>query len=94
MGYCADCDNHHRELLKTAYGDYLCADCWDEYIHTDAGRLEFLIGICKEDYSISNFDADFLGEVAKSWMLNFGVLDLTPQERYNIEQKARKLGIL
>ena len=50
MGYCANCDTHHKELLKTAYGDFLCVDCWDDYICTDAGRLEYLIGICKGDY--------------------------------------------
>ena len=94
MGYCADCDTHHRDLKRTAYGDYICEDCWDEYINTDAGRLEYLIGICDETYPISDFDADFLCDVAKSWMINFSLLNLTPQERYNLEQKARKLGIL
>ena len=67
MGYCAKCDTHYRELLKTAYGDYICVDCWDEYINTDEGMLEYLIGICNDDYPISDFDADFLGEVAVSY---------------------------
>jgi hypothetical protein len=94
MGYCANCETYHSELLKTAYGDFLCVDCWDEYINTDTGRLEYLIGICHEDYPVTDFDAEFLGEVAKSWSLNYSMLDLTPIERLAIEEKARELGIL
>jgi hypothetical protein len=94
MGYCANCDEHRKELLKTAYGDFLCEDCWDDYICSEAGKLEYLIGICREDYPASDFDADFLGEVAVSWKRHFNLLDLTPQERFEIEQKAHELGIL
>jgi hypothetical protein len=94
MGYCANCDTHRKELLKTAYGDYICEDCWDEYINTEAGRLEYLIGICRGDYPASEFDADFLGEVAKSYMINYNMLDFTPMEMAELEAKARELGIL
>lgn len=94
MGYCAECDTHRRDLKKTAYGDYICEDCWDEYINTDAGRVEYFIDLCNDLSPVEDFDADFLCDVAKSWMINFSLLDLTPQERYSLEQKARKLGIL
>ena len=94
MGYCANCDSHRKELLKTAYGDFLCEDCWDDYICSDTGKLEYLIGICNEDYPMSDFDADFLGEVAKSYMINYDKLDLTPTQRFELEEKARNLGIL
>jgi hypothetical protein len=94
MGYCANCDTQHKELLKTAYGDFICEDCWDEYINTDTGRLEYLIGICRGDYPASDFDAEFLGEVARSWSINYSMLNLTPQERFELEEKARELGLL
>ena len=94
MGYCANCDSHRKELLKTAYGDFLCEDCWDDYINTEAGKLEYLIGICNDDYPIDEFDTEFLGEVAVSWMTHYHMLDLTPQQRFELEEKARKLGIL
>ena len=48
MGYCADCDTHHRDLKRTAYGDYLCEDCWDDYLNTDAGKVEYFVDICNE----------------------------------------------
>lgn len=91
---CANCEENKVELLKTAYGDYICEDCWNEYINTETGKLEYLIGICNGDYPMEDFDADFLGSVVVSWMINYSMLDLTPQERFDIEEKARKLGLL
>ena len=91
---CANCDKTRGEFLKTAYGDYLCEDCWDDYINTETGRLEYLIGICNGDYPAEEFDADFLGEVAKSWINHCTELDFTPQQRFEIEEKAHKLGLL
>lgn len=92
---CVNCDKTlGRDFFKTAYGDFLCEDCWDDYICTQAGKLEYLIGICRGEYPASDFDADFLGEVAVSWMINYNKLDLTPQERSEIEEEARRLGLL
>jgi recombinational DNA repair protein (RecF pathway) len=92
---CANCDKTlGGDSFKTAYGDWLCEDCWDEYINTEAGRLEYLIGICAGDLPVDEFDAEFLCEVAKSWMIHYNMLDFTPQQRAEIEEKARELGIL
>jgi hypothetical protein len=91
---CATCDKSRTELLKTAYGDYICEDCWDEYICSDAGKLEYLIGICREDYPASDFDAEFLGEAAKSFLENKNLLDLTSMELTEIALKAHELGLL
>lgn len=91
---CACCNKNRGEFLKTAYGDYLCENCWDDYINTETGRLEYLIGICRGDYPADEFDSEFLGEVAKSYMINYNMLDFTPQQRAEIEEKARELGIL
>ena len=91
---CANCDKVGGEFLKTAYGDYLCEDCWDDYICSETGFVEYMIGICRGDYPASEFDAEFLGEVAKSWMTHYYMLDFTPQQRLEIEEKAKELGLL
>ena len=91
---CTKCDKMNSELLKTAYGLYLCEDCWDDYICTDMGRLEYLIGICDGDYPVEEFDADFLIEVAESWKKFHNATELTPQQCLVMEAKARELGIL
>ena len=92
--HCANCGIHSSELLTTVYGDIICEDCWDEYINTEAGKLEYLVGICNGDYTVDEFDADFLCEVAKSWKKHFLMLELTPVERFELSVKAHSLGIL
>ena len=93
--HCANCDKTlGGDSFKTAYGDWLCEDCWDGYICSDTGKLEYLIGICSGELPVEEFDAEFLGEVAMSWMIHYSMLDMTPQQRYEIEQKAKELGIL
>ena len=94
MGYCANCESHRKELLKTAYGDCICEDCWYDYVCSDTGKLEYLIGIVNGDYPAEFFDAEFLGEVAVSWKTHYHMLDFTPQERLTIEEKAHELGLL
>ena len=91
---CANCDKTYGEFFKTAYGDWLCEDCWDDYICTSAGRLEYFIGICNGDYPIEEFDADFLCGVIKSWKANYTMIDFTPQQKFELEEKARELGLL
>ncbi len=92
--HCANCDKTGGEFLKTAYGDYLCEDCWDDYICSGVGKLEYLIGICRGDYPMSDFDADFLGEAVVSFKRHYKSLDLAPSEIVEITLKARALGLL
>jgi recombinational DNA repair protein (RecF pathway) len=92
---CANCDKTlGGDSFKTAYGDWLCEDCWDDYINTEAGKLEYLIGICAGDLPVEEFDADFLYEVAKSYRINYEKLDLTREQKAALEEKAMELGIL
>ena len=91
---CTNCGKTKCEILKTAYGDFICEDCWDEYINSDEGKLEYFIGICRGDLSIDEFDADFLCEAAKSWMLYYLNLDLSAEEVIALTLKAEELGIL
>jgi hypothetical protein len=55
------------EYLLTAYGNAICEDCWDSYICTPEGKVEYLLGICRHDYPAVEFDDDFLKEVVESW---------------------------
>ena len=91
---CINCGKTKGEFLKTAYGDFLCEDCWDDYINTDNGRLEYLIGICNGDYPADEFDAEFLGTVVISYMTHYDLLDLTEEQRLELEKKAKELGLL
>ena len=91
---CVNCEKTSGEFLKTAYGDYLCEDCWDDYICSEVGMLEYFIGICRGDYPTSEFDADFLYEAVKSYRINYEKLDFTAEQLTELEHKAKELGLL
>lgn len=94
MERCARCEEKVVEGLLTAYGDILCEDCWDDYICTDEGKVEYFIGICKGDYPPSEFDAEFLGETVLSWKKNRDSLALKPEVIEHIEATAVLYGLL
>lgn len=83
-----------EESYTTAYGENRCEYCWDDYLMTDKGKVEYLIGICEGDYPMSDFDADFLGHVAVCWNKHKESLDLSIPKVIEIETKAEQLGIL
>ena len=91
---CVNCEKTKGEFFKTAYGDTLCEDCWDDYICTEAGMLEYFLGFCREDYHPDEFDADFVREAVKSYRINYDKLDLTDTQRYELEKNAKELGLL
>lgn len=92
--YCERCGKTHAEFFTTAYGTCLCEDCWDEYICSDKGKVEYLIGIIRGDYPMEYYDADFLGEVAASWNENKGMLFMSVDDIFAIEDKAKAIGLL
>jgi hypothetical protein len=94
MERCEKCSKVLGEYFVTAYGEKRCEDCWDDYLMTDRGKVEYFIGICKEDYPMSDFDADFLGYISVCWTKYRDELDLKMSELRDIEDKARQLGIL
>lgn len=79
--------------ILNAYGVLLCEECWDEYINTPEGKVEYLIGIAKADYPASAFDADFLGFALVQWHKNRSQFDMSDEEIEEIENKLRCLKI-
>lgn len=64
---CDKCLKPVESRLLNAYGALLCEDCWDDYLFTDEGKVEYIIGITRGDYPMEYFDADFLGLCATQW---------------------------
>lgn len=82
------------EFFKTAYGEELCEDCMYDYMTTDRGKVEYIIGLANGDFSMSDFDADFLGWISVCWTRYRDELNMTLSEIRAIEEKAMDLGIL
>lgn len=94
MQQCRKCGKETNNIFTTAYGEKRCENCWDDYLMTDKGKVEYLIGICNKDYPMSDFDADFLGWVSVCWKKYRNELDMKMSEINRIETKARELGLL
>ena len=94
MERCCKCGKLLDEVLITAYGEKRCENCWDDYLMTDMGKVEYFVGICREDYPMSDFDADFLGWVSSCWNKYRDHLHFSENKIRGIEAKARELGLL
>jgi hypothetical protein len=94
MVRCNKCNKALGEYLLTAYGDAICEDCWDEYVCSREGKLEYLIGICRGDYPATDFDDEFLLEAVESWNENKNLVALPKQLFTLAEINAQVLGKL
>lgn len=94
MERCAKCGKVLRTFSRTAYGENRCPECFDDYLMTDRGKVEYLIGITSGELDIEDYDADFLGHVAVCWNKYKEKLNISIQQVIAIEEKAEQLGIL
>lgn len=74
MERCNKCNKPVDGSLLSAYDEVFCEDCWDKYVCTKKGKVEYLIGICLKDYPATEFDDEFLLEVVESWNENKEIL--------------------
>lgn len=91
---CDKCFKYSQERLLTAYGALLCEDCWDDYLFTPEGKVEYLFGIARGDYPATEFDADFLGFAAVQWQKNKNQFDIGDEEIARLETILKQLGLL
>lgn len=94
MERCVKCGKELRTFSETIYGEKRCVDCFDDYLMTDKGKPEYLLGIVSGELDIEDYDADFLGHVAVCWRKYRDEFNLTLKDLYEIEAKARELGLL
>ena len=90
---CDKCLAPSFDRILTAYGALLCEECWDEYICTPEGKVEYLIGIAKADYPASEFTADFICYAIFQWYKNIKQLDISDEEIREIENKLKQIKL-
>ena len=86
MYTCDKCGRRTEEQLESVYGVQMCEDCWDDYLFTDEGKAEVIFSIYAGECSISDFDADFLGEAMAQWKKHRSEMDLPENEIESIEE--------
>lgn len=94
MKNCVKCGKVLDELFITAYGDAYCLNCLNDYLTTDKGKVEYLIGIVSGNYLLSDYDEHFLSWVATCWNKYRKELALSIKDIIRIEVRARELGLL
>ena len=94
MAYCVKCGKEIKELFVTAYGKIRCDICYDDYLMTDKGKVDYFVGLVNGILSIEDYDADFLGYLSVCWRKYRNELGLTMQAIQEIEEKAKQLGLL
>lgn len=93
ISFCTKC-LRMENIKRNIYGEALCEDCWDDYINSDRGKIEYFIDIVNDKVDMNYFDADFLGEVVQSWLTNKHLIGLTEKELVEAEVIAFFLGLL
>ena len=83
-----------KETFITAYGKCCCETCYDEYLMTDKGKVEYIIGLANGELDLNDYDADFLSHVAVCWQTYRDKLAIPINKVYEIEAKAEMMGIL
>lgn len=91
---CEKCGKQTLDTLINVFSEELCGDCWDDYLMSDRGKVEYFIGIVKEELPIEDYDADFLGHVSVCWKEYKNQLNHSSYSMMSYEQKAIELGLL
>lgn len=91
---CEKCGKQTLDTLINVFSEELCLDCWDDYLMTDRGKVEYFIGIVKEELPIEDYDADFLGHISVCWNKYKSELNHSSLHMEFYEATARKLGLL
>lgn len=93
MEFCTRCMSP-EPLNQTAYGNPLCDECWDEYLDSNQGKVEYFLNIVRGQEDVRSFDADFLFTVIRSWNAYKNLLDLSEAEIAEYEEIAFHIGLL
>ena len=89
---CSGCGTE-TSLHKNAYGLYLCTDCWNRYLTTMTGQVEYVIGLASGEYKITTFSDSDRVSIVRAWSLYKDQLGKTEEELLAIEEAAKKAGL-
>lgn len=93
--YCCDCGcGLMGDFYDTVYGHRYCDMCYDEYLFSDMGKLEYLASLVRGEMSPSSLDAETLGEIAVAWKHYHHLLEVTPEELAAFKAKMQELNLL
>jgi hypothetical protein len=93
-----DSTHYGTKIIQNAYGEYLCEDCWIEYIHSaPRGLVEYAISVGKGltdlAYIPHNNVYDNINDIIAAWKSERdNITILTEAEKIAIEERWETLG--
>lgn len=90
---CSRCGTDMSYLHKTAFGEYLCEECWDTYMKSVGSPAEYVIGLGTGAYSIEYFSDKDKELIVNVWNAIKFTLGLSDEEITAIENKAIEAGL-
>mgnify|MGYP003307167685 CR=1 FL=1 len=94
MIHCAKCGKAADKILFTIYNEPRCEHCYDDYLMTDRGKVEYMLNLVNGEIPMEEFDADFLGHVAVCWNKYRDELPISNKNIAEIEIQAAYMGLL
>lgn len=91
---CEQCGKQTSDTLVNIFSEELCEDCWDNYLMTERGKLEYFVGLAKEELPLEDYDADFILHCSEMWKKHKNLLNWSLQDIERVEAFAKELGIL
>lgn len=82
---CFKCQAERRTLTKNIYNEYLCPDCYAEYLLTTKGLAEFYVQLAREEIGRAAFSDDDFAKIREAW--NTPVDPIDPDYRYKHEYR-------
>ena len=92
---CSFCgDQFNGEIFDTVYGDRYCDSCYDEYLFSNAGKLEYLASLVRGEMSVDMLDAETLCDIAVAWENYHHLLQVSLDEFVALEAKMKELNLI
>jgi hypothetical protein len=93
--YCCDCGCAlNGEFYDTVYGHRYCDLCYDEYLFSDMGKLEYLASLVRGEMLPSSLDYETLGEIAVAWKHYKNMLQVSNDEYIDMENMMKQLNLI
>ena len=94
MERCEKCGKTLGSYITTVYGEIRCESCYDDYLMTDKGKVEYFIGLCTGELDIKDYDADFLGWLGVCWRKYRDEIPMSNKDIAELEIHAAYIGLL
>ena len=88
---CNKCSTTTTVLNKNVFGEYLCDACWNSYLTSEQGLLEYYIGLADGAYKVSAFSTDEKKAIKEAWTKYKDLVERTEDEKSLIEQTVENL---